>query len=366
MPTTPQIRIAVVGLRFGSDFVPIYQRHPNVSGVVLCDPDEQSLAQAGERFGITERYTRLEDVLTDGVCDAVHIVSPVRFHATQVLAVLEAGKHCACAVPMAIKEEDLRAIIAAQRHSGKNYMMMETAVYTREFLYVKQLQEEGALGKLTFLRGAHIQDIEGLPDYWRGYPPMHYITHALSPLLALTGTRAAKVFCLGSGTLRDDLRSPEGNPFPLETALFRLAGTDLAAEVTMSFFQNARPYSESFSVYGDRSGFEWQQLEHDDALLFRLEDLPPGRRGRPVTHTRISPPFRRDLLPAEIADFTVNGGHGGSHPHLVHEFVSSIIEERAPAVDAVTAANWTAAGLCAHQSALRDGEPVLVPDFAAG
>src|SRR5438270_2361604 len=89
----------------------------------------------------------------------------------------------------------------------------------------------------------------------------------------------------------------------------------------------------------------------------------PSGRGRPVTAKRIQVPYRPDLLPQEVASFTSGGGHGGSHPHLVHEFVRSILEERPPSIDALTAAEWTAAGLCAHASAMRDGEVVLVPSF---
>jgi len=44
--------------------------------------------------------------------------------------------------------------------------------------------------------------------------------------------------------------------------------------------------------------------------------------------------------------------------------VSSIVEGRSPAVDAVTAADWCAAGICAHESAMRGGEGVHVPSFA--
>lgn len=61
--------------------------------------------------------------------------------------------------------------------------------------------------------------------------------------------------------------------------------------------------------------------------------------------------------------FLQGGGHGGSHPHLVHEFVSSIVEGRKPTIDAVTAANWTASGICAHESAMRGGDAVEVPEF---
>ena len=355
--------IAVVGLHFGAAFVPIYQQHPDVERVAVCDLNEAVLHRVGNEFGIDDRFTRLEDLLDDQRYHAVHVLTPVPLHVEQALAVLAAGKHCACAVPMATSLEDLWRVIAAQQASGKQYMMMETSVYTRQFLFVQDLHARGELGALTFLRGTYYQDLEGdYPRHWRAQPPMHYATHAVAPLLALARTRAAKVCCLGSGRLRPDIQQPDGNIFPLQTAIFQLAGTGLAAEVTRSWFQVAHPYTETFSVYGDRRGFEWQ-LEHEQPLLFTLEPVQPSRRGRRVTTARVQAPDRADLLPGGLARFTA-GGHHGSHAHLVHEFVRSIVERRPPAIDAHTAAAWTAPGICAHASALRDGEPVAVPDFS--
>ncbi|HLV81004.1 MAG TPA: Gfo/Idh/MocA family oxidoreductase, partial [Chthonomonadaceae bacterium] len=331
-----RVRIAVVGLNFGAAFVPIYRQHPDVERVAVCDAAEALLHKVGDEFGIVDRFHRLEDILASEDYDAVHLLTPVPYHVEQTLAVLAAGKHCACAVPMATDLYDLRRIVAAQRQSGKNYMMMETAVYTREYLFAQDLHARGELGVLTFLRGTYFQDLEGdYPVYWRAQPPMHYATHAVAPLLALARTRATKVCCFGSGRLRPDIQQPGGNLFPLQTAIFQLAETDIAAEVTRSWFQTARAYTEAFSVYGDKGGFEWQQLEEEDPLLFTLEPVQPGRRGRPVTALRVPVPYRPDLLPAEIAEFA-QGGHGGSHPHLVHEFIRSIVEERPPAIDAIT------------------------------
>ena len=34
-----KIRVAVVGLRFGASFVPIYRDHPDVESVAICDLD---------------------------------------------------------------------------------------------------------------------------------------------------------------------------------------------------------------------------------------------------------------------------------------------------------------------------------------
>jgi hypothetical protein len=43
--------------------------------------------------------------------------------------------------------------------------------------------------------------------------------------------------------------------------------------------------------------------------------------------------------------------------------VRSIVEARPSRIDAVTGANWTAAGICAHASAMRGGQTVDVPSF---
>ena len=69
------------------------------------------------------------------------------------------------------------------------------------------------------------------------------------------------------------------------------------------------------------------------------------------------------LNPQESLKMGAGGGHHGSHPHLVHEFVTSCIEGRAPWIDEHLGGNITAAGLCAHESALKNGESVIVPRF---
>jgi len=363
LTATSGVRIAIVGLGFGRSFVPIYQSHPNVKSVSICDANPEILTQVGDKYGIEQRHATLEQVLADGSIDAVHLLTPVPLHVDQTIAILESGKHCACAVPMATTLDGLQQIIDARIKSGRIYMMMETAVYTREFLFVKDMHSRGEFGELTFLRGAHIQDLEGdYPLYWHAQPPMHYICHAIAPILALTGTHATEVRCLGAGKLRPDLQQPGGNPFPLETAMFQLAGTKAIAEVTRSWFQVARSFIESFSVYGERRSFEWPVLDEDDPIVFTLDEERPMKR-RNASAKRVKVPSRPDLFPSELAPFT-DGWHGGSHPHLAHEFISSIVENRAPFIDAATAANWTATGICAHESALRNGEAVSIPFYS--
>ena len=72
------------------------------------------------------------------------------------------------------------------------------------------------------------------------------------------------------------------------------------------------------------------------------------------------PDLTRPALPAGLNP----GGHGGSHGYLTDEFVSAILEKRRPMVDVAAALNMTVPGVIAHQSALKDGESLKVPQFA--
>ncbi|MEV4262646.1 Gfo/Idh/MocA family oxidoreductase [Kribbella sp. NPDC049584] len=129
--------VIVVGLGFGADFVPIYQAHPEVGRVAVVDTDLARTTAVAQRLGITDTFPTLDDALASSGWDAVHLLTPVRFHAEQVQQVLRSGRHCASAVPMATTLADLDALIAAQEDAQRNYMMMETAVYSREFFHAR-------------------------------------------------------------------------------------------------------------------------------------------------------------------------------------------------------------------------------------
>lgn len=363
-----KIKVAVVGLGFGAEFVPLYQKHPEAECYAICQRNEKHLNEIGDQFGVERRYTNFEDLLTIDELDAIHIVTPINDHAPMTIAALNAGKHAASTVPMAITKEECLQIVQARRKANKVYMMMETAVYTREFLYVKEQVDKGELGKIQFLRGSHQQNMSlpGWPDYWYGFPPMYYATHAASPLLALAGTDAESVVCFGSGTIRKEYIERYNSPFAIETALVRLRNSDLACEITRSLFDTIRQYRESFDVYGTKLSFEWEQIAGEGIVMYSgFEDAQ-----------RIEVPDYGRLLPKEIAQYTVRGvyddehehtsfiqgaGHGGSHPHLTHEFVRAIVEKRESSIDAERAANWTMVGICAHESAMKGGKQVEIP-----
>lgn len=377
-----KIRVALVGLGFGGAFVDIYKHHPNVETIGICDINKELEARFSRELGIEKTYATFEDILADDSVDAVHLVTPIPLHEEQTVRVLEAGKHCACTVPMATSLEGIRRITEAVRKSGKNYMMMETTLYTYQFFYVKQLLESGELGRIQFMRGSHYQDMDNWPSYWMGLPPMWYGTHAIGPMVALSGSRIKRVHCFGSGTMEPALSEQYGNPYPVESALFEFEN-GMKGEATRSLFETARMYQEGMFIYGSKKSFEWGFNDTDDPIITSLIPCIPekgNRGGNYTTCETLAMPNFYHSLPEELHRFTVGGnydplnpqkslekgagaGHHGSHAHLVNEFVMSIIEDRKPWIDEVLGGNITAAGVCAHESAMKNGEAVMVPTF---
>lgn len=364
-----KINVAIAGLGFGAEFIPIYQNHPNANMYAICQRTPEKLKAVGDAFKIEKRYTDYYEMLEDPAIDAVHINTPIHEHARMSVAALKAGKHVACTVPMATSVEECWQIIEAAKASGKKYMMMETVIYSREYLYVRELRDTGKLGRIQFLRAAHHQDMVGWPGYWEGLPPMHYATHVVSPCLAMAGKMAEYVSCFGSGHIQPELITKYGAPFAIETCHIKMKNSDICAEVSRSLFNTARQYIESFDCFGSKMSFEWQLISNEEPIVHL--------GGEEAQHVAI--PDYAHLLPEGIRPFTTQcvydmaenahlsfiqgSGHGGSHPHLAHEFITALLEDRDPFPNVFQSANWTSVGILAHESAMQGGKIIALPDY---
>jgi len=370
-----QVNIAIVGLGFGAEFIPIYQRHPQANMSAICQRTEESLNEIGDKYGVEKRYQDYDDVLRDPDITAVHINTPIPNHGEQSIAALEAGKHVACTVPMATSLKECEEIVRLSRANGLKYMMMETVVYAREFLYMKELYDSGELGKVQYLKASHQQDMDGWPGYWPGLPPMHYATHCVGPVLGLTRGEAEYVSCFPSGTIREEMHECYNSPFAVESCHIKFHNSDLTGFVYRSLFDVARQYRESFEVYGEKKSVEWPLIEGKPLVVHT------AKKPEPEIPEEIECPDFAHLLPDEVAPFTTGGvyggdtgedhlsftqgaGHGGSHPHLTHQFINMLITGEDAYPNAVESANITCTGILAHESALKGGEIMKLPSWS--
>jgi predicted dehydrogenase len=366
------INVAMIGLGFGAEFIPIYQSHPFGNPAAICRRNRSELDACGDMFGIEKRYTDFDAVLADPDIDAVHINSPIPDHAWMSIKALEAGKHVMCTVPMATTIEDCQKVVDTVRKTGLKYMMAETVVYSREFLYIKELYDTGELGDIQYMAASHPQDMDGWPEYWERMIPMHYATHVVSPVLGLVDGKAEYVSCFGSGAVREDIAQKSGNKYAVESCHIKIQDSDVAAHIWRFLYDTARQYRESVDVYGSKKSFEWSLVEGEEHILHT------AKKPEHEIPSKVTVPDYAHLLPAEIQKYTQTiedadhlsfvqgGGHGGSHPHMVNEFLNALREDRDPWPNAVTSANWTCVGICAHQSTEQGGKIVPLPEFTLG
>jgi predicted dehydrogenase len=373
-----KISVGIVGLgQFGTAFVELFRDHPDVSRVALCDLVPERARACARRFDIAEIYPSLDAICASDL-DALAIITQPWLHAPQAIQALEAGKHVYSAVPVVTSrtgegDEILdwcdRLVDAVER-TGQRYMMGETSYYRPEVVYCRKQAQAGAFGRIVNLASEYLHDTHSpncnLIDVQMartgktraevlqagGGVPMHYPTHATSVPICITGARAVTVSARGYAEPDDAYYrrdSVTGNVFSDEIALFGLSD---GATATVREFRNVG--------HMEREGIV--------RLLGTEASFENGIAGRRFITKEQAEPVDveawRDPLPGPLAANL--GGHGGSHAYLVHEFVDACANDRTPAVNVWEAAHYVAMGVTAHESALRDGEPLPVPDWGDG
>jgi predicted dehydrogenase len=339
-----KVRVGIVGYgvcKFGAEFG--FQDHPNVEVVAVSDLFPDRCAGLAKACRCEKTYPSLEELVKDNRIEAVFVATDAPSHARHCSEVLKHGKHVASAVPAVFASlEDAHKLFDAVKSSGLKYMMFETSYFHDDLYAMRQAYNAGALGKLIYSEGEYYHYMEEpIPSYkdWRvGLPPQWYPTHSNAYYVGVTGGSFTEVCCLAAPSRLNHLQpanNPYKNPFGTEVALFRTAEGGMSRMAVSwdspgSGGEMGRVRGQKGSFYGKYDGLE-KSLPN-----LRRPPLPPGVAG---------------------------GGHGGSHGYLMDEFITSILQERRPLVDIAQALNMTVAGIVAHQSALKGGELLEIPQF---
>jgi predicted dehydrogenase len=339
-----KLRVGLVGYgycQFSALFS--FQDHPNVEVVAVSDLIPERCDGLSKAARCDKKYPSLEEMVKDKNIEAIFVATDAPSHARHCMEVLKHGKHVASAVPAAFGSlEDADRLFETVKSSGLKYMMFETSSFHEDLYGMRQIYETGGLGKLIFAEGEYYHYMpEPLPSYkgWRvGLPPQWYPTHSNAYYVCVGGHRFTEVSCMGMPSMIhhcEPANNPYQNPFGTEIALLRTSEGGMARMAVS--WDTPGLLGEMGRIRGQRGTYygKYQGLE---------KNLPPTKR----------PP-----LPPKVEP----GFHGGSHGYLMNEFVTSIILDRKPLVDVAWALNMTVAGIVAHQSALKDGELMKIPQY---
>jgi predicted dehydrogenase len=369
--STKKVRIGIVGGRFGRSFQ--WHQHPQcqVTGVSDLRPERREGLK--QTYSCDQAYDSLEIMLKQARdIDAVGIYTEAPNHVRHSVAALKAGKHVICAVPAAMTLAECQLLVDTVKETGLTFMMAETSHWQQHTISARKLFQAGEFGNLysTYSMyhhpGLETLWFEGGKPTWRhGFPPMNYPTHCTAHLISVSGERLVEVSCLGWG---DDSKmlagNPYDNPFWNESAQFKTdRGNAFRVEV---WWAGAVGGGERAEWFGDKRSLLCATPYGKGPTLVRAgksAELDSGGFSR--ARAQIEPYdipdwWATDMLPKELRH---NSGHHGSHTFITHEFIHSLVTGTQPAVDVYEAVAYTAPGIVAHQSALKGGELMKIPNF---
>ncbi|MCL2304646.1 MAG: Gfo/Idh/MocA family oxidoreductase [Planctomycetaceae bacterium] len=350
-----KIRMGLVGYglcQFSAAFE--LQNHPNVEIVGVSDLISDRCEALAKRVKCEKKFESLEKMVLDDTIEAIFVATDAPAHARHCIEAMKHGKHVASAVPAVFGSErgleEADELLETVKKTGLVYMLFETSAYHDAVYASREIYKAGGFGKMIYTEGEYYHyGVEQLDSYkgWRiGLPPQYYPTHSNAYYVNVTGGSFTEVSCMGHTSPNFKSFQPENNvyrnPFGSEIALFRTSEGGMARMAVC--WDMPEMHGEQGRNSGEKGSFwngSFAAATPDVAELVKKLNL------------------KKPALPPGVAA----GGHGGSHGYLGNEFVEAILQNRRPLVDVISALNLTVSGIVAHQSALKGGELMKIPQF---
>jgi predicted dehydrogenase len=344
-----KIRVGLAGYgvcQFSAAFG--FQDHPNVEIVAVTDIVPDHCAALAKKVGCNKTYPSAEEMVKDDKIEAVFIATDAPSHARLCIEAMKHGKHAASAVPATFGSlEDADRLFETVKSTGMKYMMFETSCFHADLYAMRQIYNAGGFGKIMYAEGEYLHYLPKMVDSYKGWrdglPPIWYPTHATAYYVGVTGGSFTEVSCQGVRSQFDYLQPQNNrykNPFGTEVALF---GTSDGGSARMIVSWDSPGYGgemgrirgQKGTYYNDHGNFLTAEKDQNQPQIKRTP-LPPG----------VDP-----------------GSHGGSHGFLMNDFILSILENRKPLVGIAEALNMTVGGIVAHQSAMKGGKLLKIPQY---
>jgi predicted dehydrogenase len=351
------LKVGVIGLRRGMNFLTMFSKHPECKVVAVCDQMPERVERAAREWNIPGAYGDFEQFLNHDL-DVVVIATPPAFHVEQSIAALKSGRHVLSEVPAATSLEECRALAQAVKESPAKYMMGANPNFWAFIESWREMVRQGRLGQIIYGEAEYIsgaipggptlrRTADGKPTWRAFHPPIHYCTHSLGPILSLTDDRCVTAVGMHTGSNIDT----EFGTIDMEAGLFKTKHGSVVKILT-GFGLRRQPGFHYYSVYGTKGCLEKKRDGAETIGYF--EDIPN-------LHGMVNIPI--NTVHKGLPGWASLGGHGSAEYVMIQGFIEAILEDKEPPVDVYKALDYTAPGLCAHLSAEQGGKPVEVPDF---
>ena len=248
----------------------------SVDGMELAAVMERTSSQAAERYPGVRTHRSLEEMLNDDSLGLLVIATPSGTHYELAKIALEAGKNIVVDKPVAVVSTQIAELIQLARKKNAFLVPFQNRRWDGDFLTVKKLLADGALG--------HLVHVESRFDRWRPHMPTNRLwkedpagggvlldlgTHLVDQALTLFG----KPLGVSAEVLREREWAKANDGFEIR---LRYAGfTVVLASNSLTL-----PAGLRFHLRGTEGNFWKNGLDPQEAALNKITRIADPHWGR--------------------------------------------------------------------------------------
>ncbi|HEY8359331.1 MAG TPA: Gfo/Idh/MocA family oxidoreductase, partial [Ramlibacter sp.] len=238
----------------------------NIEGVEVTSIIGRQLDKAQEvadKYGARHVTTELDEALARDDVDAVILCTPTQMHAEQSIAALKAGKHVQVEIPLCDKLEEGRAVVEAQKQSGRVAMVGHTRRFNPSHQYVHKKIAAGEFNiqqmdvQTYFFRRTNMNAL-GQARSWTDHLLWHHAAHTVDLFQYQTGSKVVKANAV-QGPIHPNLG------IAMDMSIQLQAENGAICTLSLSF-NNDGPLGTFFRYIGDTATY-----------LARYDDLFTGK-----------------------------------------------------------------------------------------
>ncbi len=336
-----QVKVAVVGTGImGKNAVMVWQRHPEVEVVAVCDKDSERARSVAKELGIKKFYDNHAELLNHEDIDAVHVNTPDWAHRDPVVDSLKAGKHVLVEKPMTTDVQEADEIVDAVRKSGKKFQVSYNHRWLSVYHKIYSDIRAGKIGK-CLMGFAKKNDPILVPTEWlpwaaKSSPAWFLSSHDIDLMSWWVDSEGDEVYANGA---KDVLKKRGIDTFDAIQAQVKFKNGFFATFESAWIYSNKSPYMPD--SYMEVVGTDGHIFSDRKAEAIEMADKEAYS-------------YPRTLLNYKVFD-----KWQGALPSCMYGFIDAIVQNREPYVTAAEGRRVTAILDAVHRS-LNSGKPEKV------
>jgi predicted dehydrogenase len=155
----PNVRIGLVGAGAISQLahLPAISKVRGAHLVAICDNDRPKARALADRFGATDVFTDIEELLEFDDLDAVVIATPNHLHEAHVLSAINAKVDVLCERPLSLTSRGVERILAAAARGERKVFVANNHRFRSDVQMLDRFLRGGELGRLVRVRAGSYQ-----------------------------------------------------------------------------------------------------------------------------------------------------------------------------------------------------------------